>query len=53
MYVTLKLGTDDEQTLEDIAAVVNDGDGYIRLCRNGQPDETLDPEDRWIVIARG
>lgn len=53
MYVTLHPGTDEEQQLTDVQAVVHDGDGYARLCRDNQPDELLDPDWVWLAVARG
>lgn len=43
IYVTLFHKNGDEEVRTDVAAVVRDGSGLLRLCFDGKPDEHMPP----------
>ena len=51
MYVTLNPSSDDERILTDVVAVVHDGEGWARFCRDGREDEVIDPDQRWVASS--
>lgn len=50
MNVIIWSGTDDEDVLTDIAAVVA-RDGDVWLCRDGRPEDEALPSDCVVVVT--